>query len=55
MQFNELGNISSWLFSNKLVLNTNKTSYMIFFSNRLIDYDSVVVTLDDKIISRSHS
>ena len=27
----ELANINSWLISNKLVLNTNKTSYMIFF------------------------
>ena len=54
-EFNaELTKISSWLISNKIVLNTNKTSYMIF-SNRSIDYDSVVVTLDDKTIHRSNS
>ena len=50
----ELTKINSWLISNKLVLNTNKTSYMIF-SNRSINYDSIVVTLDDKIINHSNS
>ena len=40
-EFNaELTKISSWLISNKLVLNTNKTSYMIFF----LQTDQLIMT-----------
>ena len=41
--------------SNKLVLNINKTHYMIFFSNKSIDYNDIVVSLNGNIIDRCSS
>ena len=50
----ELSNISVWLKVNKLSLNVKKTHFLIF-SNKREKFDTVEITIDDKVINQEHS
>ena len=50
----ELLKINSWLISNKLIVNTRKTHYMIF-TDMFIDSDTLVVSLNNNVINRCSS
>ena len=51
---NELQNISQWLYINKLILNVNKTNYMIFTNKHIIIDDIEVKIINIKIDNKQH-
>jgi len=51
---NELQNISQWLYINKLILNVNKTNYMIF-TNKHIIIDDIEVKINGNVIQYCNS
>jgi hypothetical protein len=50
---NELLKLSEWLRANKLSLNANKTSF-IMFGNKRIQYDQLIIKLDGCTLERTH-
>ena len=45
--------VANWFKANKLTLNTDKTNFMVFGTNHMIDqYNDITLSFDDKLIEK---